>query len=116
MENSECVQIESRSQWRTWLEQNHDRTDGVWLVTFKKHFGSKYVAYNDVVEEALCFGWIDSLPRKLDDERTMLWMAPRKPGSGWSKLNKERLARMMAAGLMTPAGSEKIEAAKQDGS
>ena len=116
MENRERVQIENRSQWRTWLEQNHGRAEGVWLVTFKKHCGGKHVAYNDVVEEALCFGWIDSLPRKLDDERTMLWMAPRKPQSGWSKPNKERVARMMAAGLMTPAGLEKIETAKQDGS
>jgi uncharacterized protein YdeI (YjbR/CyaY-like superfamily) len=112
----ERVQIESRSEWRAWLEKNHDRHNGAWLVTFKKHRGDKYVAYNDVVEEALCFGWIDSLPRKLDEDRTMLWMSPRKPGSGWSKLNKERVKKMTAAGQMNPAGVEKVEAAKQDGS
>lgn len=114
--DGERVQIKSRTQWRTWLEKNHTQDEGIWLVTFKKHTGDKYVSYDEVVEEAICFGWIDSLPRKLDEERTMLWLAPRKPGSGWSKLNKERVEKMMAAGLMTPAGLEKIEVAKQDGS
>jgi uncharacterized protein YdeI (YjbR/CyaY-like superfamily) len=74
------------------------------------------MTYDEAVEEALCFGWIDSKPNKLDDERSMLWFAPRKPGTGWSKPNKERVERMIAAGLVTPAGLAKIEAAKQDGS
>lgn len=112
----ERVQVESRKAWRAWLTANHTRSAGVWLVTFKKHTGNKYLSTDDIVEEALCFGWIDSLPRKLDEDRTMLWLAPRQPGSGWSKLNKERVERMIAAGLMTPAGLEKIEAARQDGS
>lgn len=112
----ERVQIESRNEWRAWLEKNHERQNGIWLVTFKKHCGDKYVSYNDVVEEALCFGWIDSLPRKLDEERTMLWMSPRKPGSAWSKLNKERVEKMTGARLMHLAGEETVEAAKQDGS
>jgi uncharacterized protein YdeI (YjbR/CyaY-like superfamily) len=116
MDNKERVQVESRQEWRQWLAENHTRTDGIWLVTFKKHCGDKYMSNDDIVEEALCFGWIDSLPRKLDDDRTMLWLAPRKPGSGWSKVNKERIERVMATGLMTPAGLEKIEAAKSDGS
>jgi uncharacterized protein YdeI (YjbR/CyaY-like superfamily) len=114
--NSERVQIESRSQWRAWLEKAYDSSNGIWLVTFKKHCSDKYVSYDDIVEEALCFGWIDSLPRKLDEDRTMLWFAPRKPGSGWSRLNKERAEKMIAAGLMTPAGLNKIEAAQHDGS
>jgi uncharacterized protein YdeI (YjbR/CyaY-like superfamily) len=114
--DGERVQVESRTTWRTWLADNHSRSDGIWLVTFKKHCGDKYLAYDDIVEEALCFGWIDSLPRRLDQDRTMLWLAPRKPGSGWSKRNKERVERMIAAGLMTPAGLAKVEAAKQDGS
>jgi uncharacterized protein YdeI (YjbR/CyaY-like superfamily) len=114
--NVEQVQIEHREEWRRWLTENHDRSDGIWLVTFKKQCGDRYVSYDAVVEEALCFGWIDSLPRKLDSERTMLWVAPRKPGSGWSKLNKERIAAMIATERMTPAGLAKIEAAKQDGS
>jgi uncharacterized protein YdeI (YjbR/CyaY-like superfamily) len=111
----EQVQVESRQQWRTWLEQHHARQHGIWLVTFKKHCGSRYLSNDDIVEEALCFGWIDSLPRKLDADRTMLWLAPRQPGSNWSKVNKDRAEKMMAAGLMTAAGLAKIEAAKQDG-
>ena len=116
MDKGERVQIESRRVWRVWLEENHERQDGIWLVSFKKHCGDKYVSYDDIVEEALCFGWIDSVTRKLDEDRSMLWLSPRKPGSGWSKLNKERVERTIAAGLMTPAGLEKIEAAKKDGS
>jgi uncharacterized protein YdeI (YjbR/CyaY-like superfamily) len=90
--------------------------EGVWLISYKKATGKPRVEYNDAVEEALCFGWIDSKPNKLDDERSMLWFAPRKPGSGWSRINKERVERMIAAGLMTDVGLAKIEAAKQDGS
>ncbi len=85
-------------------------------MTYKKHYGDKYVAYDDIVEEALCFGWIDSLPRKLDRDRTLLWLAPRQPGSGWSRLNKQRIEKIQAAGLMAPAGLAKVEAAKQDDS
>jgi uncharacterized protein YdeI (YjbR/CyaY-like superfamily) len=116
MEDGQQVQVESRSQWRAWLRDNHCRDDGVWLVTFKKHCGDKYVSYNDVVEEALCFGWVDSRPRRLDADRTMRWLSPRQPGSPWSRLNKERVERIIAAGLMTPAGLERVEAAKLDGS
>ena len=72
--------------------------------------------YDEAVEEALCFGWIDSKPNKLDDERAMLWFAPRKAGTGWSRLNKARAEKMIAAGQMTPAGLARIAAAKQDGS
>jgi len=113
---SERVQIESRSEWRAWLDKNYDSSEGVWLITFKKHCGNNHVSYDDIVEDSLCFGWIDSLPRRLDEVRTMLWVSPRKPGSGWSKLNKERVEKMIAAGFMTAAGMAKIEAAKQDGS
>jgi uncharacterized protein YdeI (YjbR/CyaY-like superfamily) len=113
-ENS--VQVESRTEWRAWLTANHTRTEGIWLITYKKAPGLPYVSYDAVVEEALCFGWIDSKPNKLDADRTMLWLAPRKPGTGWSALNKKRIAAMIAAELMMPAGLAKIEAAKQDGS
>jgi uncharacterized protein YdeI (YjbR/CyaY-like superfamily) len=110
------IHPKSRAEWRAWLEQNHAQPEGVWLISYKKATGRPRVEYDDAVEEALCFGWIDSKPNKLDEERSMLWFAPRKPGSGWSRPNKERVERMMAAGLMTPAGLEKVEAAKQDGS
>jgi uncharacterized protein YdeI (YjbR/CyaY-like superfamily) len=106
----------SRAEWRAWLEQNHTRAEGIWLISYKKATGQPRFEYDEAVEEALCFGWIDSKPHKLDEERSMLWFAPRKPGAGWSKPNKERVEKMMAAGLMTAAGLAKIEAAKQDGS
>jgi uncharacterized protein YdeI (YjbR/CyaY-like superfamily) len=106
----------SRAEWRTWLEQHHTRAEGVWLISYKKASGKPRVEYDEAVEEALCFGWIDSKGNKLDDERTMLWMAPRKARTGWSRPNKERVERLIAQGLMAPAGQAKIDAAKQDGS
>jgi uncharacterized protein YdeI (YjbR/CyaY-like superfamily) len=106
----------TRAEWRRWLEQNHTRTQGVWLISFKKATGKPRVEYDEAVEEALCFGWIDSKSLKLDDERTMLWFTARKRGTGWSKPNKERVERLIAAGLMTEAGMVKITAAQQDGS
>jgi uncharacterized protein YdeI (YjbR/CyaY-like superfamily) len=106
----------SRTEWRAWLEANHMRAQGVWLVSYKKATGKPRVEYDEAVEEAICFGWIDSKPARLDAERSMLWFAPRKPGTGWSKPNKERVVRLLAAGLIAPAGLVKIEAAKRDGS
>jgi uncharacterized protein YdeI (YjbR/CyaY-like superfamily) len=113
-ENS--IQVESRDQWRQWLAENHSRTEGIWLITFKKGTGQSYLSYDETVEEALCFGWIDSKPSKLDEKRTMLWFAPRKPGTGWSALNKRRIETLLSANLIMPPGLAKIEAAKQDGS
>jgi uncharacterized protein YdeI (YjbR/CyaY-like superfamily) len=110
------VQPPDRAAWRAWLADNHARVAGVWLITYKKAAGKPRIEYEEAVEEALCFGWVDSKPGKLDDERTMLYFAPRKPGSGWARPNKERVERLLAAGLIEPAGMAKIEAAKQDGS
>lgn len=112
----EQVQIESRAELRQWLVENHERGEGVWLITFKKSAGDKYVSWDDIVQEVICFGWIDSQARKLDADRSMQWIAPRKPGSGWSRRNKEHVAQLAAAGLLMPAGIAKIEAAKADGS
>lgn len=112
-ENS--VHPKSRSAWRSWLQKNHARKQGVWLISFKKATGKACMQYDDMVEEALCFGWVDSKPSKLDDERTMLWFAPRKPRTGWSKPNKERVEKLIKANLMMPAGLAKVEAAKKDG-
>ncbi len=106
----------TRAEWRAWLEQHHGRAEGVWLVSYKQATDKPRVTYDEAVEEALCFGWVDSKGNKLDEERSMLWFAPRKLGSGWSRPNKERVERLIAAGLMTPAGMAKIEAAKADGS
>jgi len=102
--------------WREWLQDNHSRAPGVWLVTFKKGSGEPYLPYGEAVDEALAFGWIDSLPRKLDDKRTMLLMTPRKDGSSWSQLNKRRVERLIAEGRMAEAGFIKVKAAKKDGS
>jgi uncharacterized protein YdeI (YjbR/CyaY-like superfamily) len=114
MESS--VQPATRAAWRAWLAKHHSRAEGVWLITYKKIAGKPRIEYGEAVEEALCFGWVDSKPGKVDAERTKLWFAPRKARSGWSRPNKERIARMVAAGLMHAAGLAKIEAAKKDGS
>jgi uncharacterized protein YdeI (YjbR/CyaY-like superfamily) len=105
----------TRAEWRQWLQAHHADSPGIWLITNKKKSGNAHLRYDEAVEEALCFGWIDSLPRKLDDARSMLLFTPRKPKSGWSKLNKDRVEKLLAAGLMTEAGLEKIELAKQNG-
>ena len=88
----------------------------MWLVSWKKATGRPAVPYGDAVEEGLCVGWVDSKPGKLDDERTLLWFAPRKPRSGWSRPNKERVERLLAARQMLPAGMAVVEAAQRDGS
>jgi uncharacterized protein YdeI (YjbR/CyaY-like superfamily) len=108
------VHPKSRAEWRKWLEKNHTRNEGVWLISYKKATGKPRVDYDESVEEALCFGWIDSKGNKLDDKRSMLWFAPRKAGTGWSKLNKERVARLIKAKRLAPAGLAKINAAKKD--
>ncbi len=115
-EPSNAVHPKSRAEWRKWLKKNHARAEGVWLISYKKASGKPYVDADELIEEALCFGWVDSKPNKLDDERAMKWFAPRKAGTGWSKLNKERVETLIKAELMTPAGLAKIEAAKKDGS
>jgi uncharacterized protein YdeI (YjbR/CyaY-like superfamily) len=112
----DSVHPETRAEWRRWLEENHTRAEGVWLIRYKVAAGKPRIEYDEAVEEALCFGWIDSKPRKLDDERAMQWFAPRLSGTGWSKLNKERVAKLLAAGQMAPAGRAKVQAAQEDGS
>jgi len=115
IDRAERVEVASRADWRAWLETNHRRTDGVWLVSHKKHH-PLYLAWEDIVREALCFGWIDGQAKRLDADRTMRYVSPRKPGSPWSALNKRHIAELEECGAMRPAGREKIEAAKQDGS
>ena len=106
----------SPAAWREWLAAHHDRDEGVWMVYYKKATGKQSLSYDEAVDEAICFGWIDSQPRKLDAERSMRYFSPRRAESGWSRVNKERIERMTAAGKMTPAGQAKIDAAKADGS
>jgi uncharacterized protein YdeI (YjbR/CyaY-like superfamily) len=108
--------FETTDEWRGWLEANHTTSSGVFVVFWKKATGRPAMTYDEMVEQALCYGWVDSRPAKLDDERSMLWFTPRKRGSGWARPNKLRIERMVAAGLMRPAGAAMIEAAKADGS
>ncbi|WP_426490752.1 YdeI/OmpD-associated family protein [Hymenobacter sp. 102] len=110
------VDAPTRAEWRAWLSTHHTRPDGIWLTLYKKAKGPGYLSYAEAVEEALCFGWIDSVPRKVDAECYQLYFSPRKPGSVWSGLNKRRIAVLQAAGQLHPAGLAKIEAARQDGS
>ncbi len=105
----------NRKAWRTWLQKNHASSNGVNLVYYKKGSGKTRVEYADAVEEALCFGWIDSTVRPMDEFRYMQWFCPRKPKSVWSVLNKSRVQKMIEQRLMTPAGMEKIEIAKKNG-
>jgi len=103
------------ADWRAWLAANHSRAEGIWLVTDRTVTGKATFSYEQAVEEALCFGWIDG-QAKLDDALTTLWFAPRRAGSVWARSNKERVERLIAAGRMTSAGLAKIEAAQADGS
>ncbi len=109
------VRPKSRKAWRGWLEKNHASSNGVWLVYAKKHSGLPSLTYNDAVEEALCFGWIDSKINPIDDAFYMQVFTPRKRESAWSALNKARVERLLAAGLMTPAGLTVVKAAKDSG-
>ncbi len=115
VETAEKVEVKTRSDLRQWLEAHYAQNEGVWLVKYKKTH-KYYLSYDDVVEECICFGWIDSLPRKLDEQRTMLYIAPRKQGSNWSKVNKERVKKLKQGGLIQEVGLMKIEQAKKDGS
>lgn len=116
LDQLEQVAVASADELRTWLAANHARSTSVWLVTEKKRPGSRYVPYGAIVEQLLCFGWIDSVPRARDAARTMVLISPRKPGSNWSKDNRERIERLERSGQMTPTGIRAVEAARRDGS
>ena len=110
------VQPASREEWRAWLEANHEQSTGIWLVFNKPGTDQPGLDYEAAIEEALCFGWIDSKAGKVDATRTRLVFTPRKAGSPWSRPNKRRIERVLARGAMHPAGLARIEAAKRDGS
>ncbi len=107
--------VESRAQWRAWLVANHATARGVWLCSWRRHTGRPVCPYPDAVEEALCFGWIDSTVNQLDDDRGLQLMTPRKPKSTWTRLNRRRVEEMEAAGLMTDAGRRAVEVARANG-
>jgi len=110
------VHAKTTAEWRRWLRDNHDKARGVWLVAYKAGTGKSRLTYDESIPDALCYGWIDSLNKPLDDERTALLFTPRKPGSGWSRTNKVRIERLMKDGRMAAPGLAKITAAKRDGS
>lgn len=108
------VEVRSLDDLHGWLAANHDGSPSVWLVTFRKHT-AHYPAYDDIVSELLCWGWIDSQPRKIDDDRTSLLIAPRNPRSAWSAVNKAKIRALRAAGRLQPAGEALVTAAKETG-
>ncbi len=114
--DNDNVYATTRQEWREWLCENHAKKQGVWLIQYKKNTGKPTLTWSEAVDEALCFGWIDSIKKKLDEERSVQFFSKRKPISTWSKINKEKVNRLIEDGLMTRAGFESIETAKQNGS
>lgn len=106
----------TKEQWRNWLAKNHVHKDAVWLIMYKQSTNKPSVTWSDAVDEALCFGWIDSIKKTLDEERTIQFFSKRKPNSTWSKINKQKVSILIEKGLMTHAGLACIQIAKQNGS
>ncbi len=115
MEAAQRVPIETVGEWRSWLQANAARSDGVWMVLWRPTTGRSRITYDDAILEALCFGWIDGQAKPLDGERSMLWFAPRSPTSAWAATNKVRVERLQAEGRMRPEGRLLIELAKANG-
>ncbi len=111
-----AIHPKTRAGWRSWLEQNHATCDGVWLVYYRASTGRRRLSWEDAVREALCFGWIDSKVRPIDDTRYKQVFTPRNPRSVWSKINKDYIAELIEAELMTEAGSHAVDVAKKNGS
>ena len=109
------IEVTSVAELRAWLAENHDALERAWLVTWKKADPDRHVSYEELVRQLLCFGWIDSTARGVDDQRTGLLIARRRPKSGWSRPNKERVAELIDAGLMQPAGLAAVDQAKASG-
>jgi uncharacterized protein YdeI (YjbR/CyaY-like superfamily) len=107
---------EDRQALRKWFEENHSTSNGAWMIYNKQASGKRTLTYDDIVEEAISFGWIDSLTRSLNDQRAMYYLSPRKPKSPWSKLNKDRVEKLIKEKLITKAGLDAIEISKKDGS
>ncbi|NIJ54457.1 YdeI/OmpD-associated family protein [Dyadobacter arcticus] len=106
----------NHQQWRDWLQKHHDKEKSVWLIYYKKKPNNERLTWSEAVDQALCFGWIDSLAKPLDEERYMQFFTRRKANSVWSRINKEKVQRLIDEGLMTKAGFDSIETAKQNGS
>jgi uncharacterized protein YdeI (YjbR/CyaY-like superfamily) len=107
--------VTDRAKWRKWLEKNHVSSAGIWLIYYKKESGKPRIAYDDAVEEAICFGWIDSIIKRIDDEKFAQKFTPRTNVENWSALNCGRVQKLKAAGLLMPAGLAKIPQSVLDG-
>ena len=110
MEITRTVSVMDRDEWRMWLSKNHDKEKEIWLIFYRKPTGKQTIPPVDAIDEALCFGWIDSIQKNIDEERYALRFTPRRPGSYWSKRNIEHARRLIAVGKMTKAGFEKLPA------
>jgi uncharacterized protein YdeI (YjbR/CyaY-like superfamily) len=116
LDDAELVQPDDSAALRRWLNEHHDTSSGVWIVSYTKASGKPRLDYEDIVLQLLCFGWVDSTARKIDDERSAIYCAPRKKGGTWAATNKARVKRLEADGLMTQAGRAVIAQARKDGS
>jgi uncharacterized protein YdeI (YjbR/CyaY-like superfamily) len=105
-----------QTDWREWLQENHNSKQSVWLVCYKKQANIPTITWSDAVDEALCFGWIDSVRKSIDKDKFIQFFGKRKPNSVWSKINKAKVQRLIDEGLMMPAGFDSIEKAKENGS
>jgi len=112
---TKAVSAPTRKIWRTWLAKNHEKETSVWLIIFHKKSRQASVYYDEAVEEALCFGWVDSVSNSRNEESSYLYFAKRKPKSNWSKANKERVEKLTKLALIMPAGQAMIDLAKQTG-
>jgi uncharacterized protein YdeI (YjbR/CyaY-like superfamily) len=113
--NEPSIYLPTRQAWREWLAKHHQSETVIWLIHYKKHTGKPSVAYNDAVEEALCFGWVDSLIQRMDGDRYRQKYTPRKPRSTWSGHNVRRVEKMIAEGKMMEPGIELYRFAKENG-
>ena len=114
MDDAERLEPITVEQWRTWLGKHHTEPQGVWLVSARKA-DERAFSYEESVLEALSYGWVDSTQKPVDEARSMMWFAPRRPGSVWTRINKGRVARLEEAGLMEPAGAAAVVAARESG-
>lgn len=110
-----CVTASTPAAWRRWLQRNHDKARGVWLIIYKKESSRKSVYYPEAVDEALCFGWVDSKGNRRDNESYYQYFAPRNPRSNWSRINREKVERLLREGKMTEAGLKMVNLAKERG-
>lgn len=104
------------AEWRNWLANNHQTKNGIWMICYKKSSGRSGISWSEAVDQALCFGWIDSLKRSVNDDYAIQFFGKRKAKSTWSKINKEKVARLLAEGLIAKAGLDSIALAKENGS